>query len=95
MGTKIVLPGRDKAERARFATDQTFINKMANEVNMLHIMADQKKFIRYLRGSWWNRFICWMTDRDPVFTTANTAKNYASRSIERGAGSRKAPNRKE
>lgn len=84
MGQKIQLPGRDKREQQRFATDRVILQKMVDEVNMLNLMAQQKRNIKYLRGSWYNQFRCWLLDLDPVFTFVNTAKQYASRGIKGG-----------
>ena len=85
MDRKIFIPGRDKRERERFAADQVVIQRLAMEVAALETMVRQKRAMKYLRGSWFNQFRCWMNDQDPVMSFVNKAKQYASRSVKGGA----------
>ena len=86
MTKKIFIPGRDQKERDRFVADDLMIRKMSMEVAALELMCRQKKAMKFLRGGFWNRFLCWFTDRDPIMTYVIKAKKYAHKGNERGSG---------
>lgn len=95
MSSKPFNPGRDKVERQRFQTETVFTQKMANEANMLNILAQNKRNIKYLRGGWLNRLRCWMLNTNPMFTYINIQKEYERRNSEGRADQSKSDQRGE
>jgi hypothetical protein len=76
--------GRDKKERMKFATDQATMANLQNEVRTMELLYLHKKYLKKLRGSFWNRFICWFTDRNPMMTYLNKSREYGLRSTKTG-----------
>jgi len=84
MNRRSFIPGRDKKERAKFEANAVVINNLNLEVQALQLMVAQKMSIKKLRGSWYNRFVCWMNNKNPIMTYVNIKKEYASRDHKGG-----------
>ena len=76
--------GRDKKEQSLLLKNEALLRKMAQDNQALNLLLQQKIIVKKLSGSLYNRFICWLTGRNPIFTYYSKYQEYGSRNAQTG-----------
>lgn len=77
--------GRDKKERMELLKSEALLKKLSQDNQALNLLLQQKMIMKKLSGSIWNRFVCWLTGRNPIFTYYSKYQEYGSRNAQTGS----------